>query len=445
MKRLVMAVCSASAAAMFAVGTPSVTGVSLSCDAETKTVRVDYTLADAPGVVTFDIQTNVTGDTWASVGGKLLAGAWGDVNAYVEGVGETHSIFWRPQVSCPGLEIGSTEFRAVVTAWPEEAPPDYMVIDLNSSTNPAASLLAGHCFYPEADQIPGGIQSREYKIEKLVMRRIPVVPTMKWVMGQSGLRNTPPHYVTLTNSFYMGVYEITFAQWENICRSLPSATTWQTFYTNFTDVAVLPVNGIDFTEVRGGSEGGKWSSDVDPTVGRAVDATYNSRATLIAGLRKRTGVLFDLPTEAQWEYACRAGTATAFNSGEDESDAACGALAWYSGNSFLESIYAGSIRAVHPVGSKGVPNAWGLYDMHGNVREMCLDISVTNLGSEDATEPIGGLKPTSGSVYRIVRGGYYGDISGNCQSAYRTYTNVNAHYNYNGVRVVCPYPLDLKW
>ena len=432
---------------MFAAGTPRVTGVSLSCDAETKTVRVDYTLADAPGVVTFDIQTNVTGDAWVSVGGKLLAGAWGDVNAYIEGVDETHSIFWRPQLSSPGLEIGSTEFRAVVTAWPEEAPPDYMVIDLNCSTNPAASLLEGHSFYPSEDQIPGGIQSREYKVEKLVMRRIPVAPTMKWVMGQSGVNNSTPHYVTLTNSFYMGVYEVTFAQWENLCRSLPSSTVNQTFYTNFTDAAVLPACGIDFYEVRGSSGlvGNRWSADVDPAVGRAVDATYSSRATLIAGLRARTGVLFDLPTEAQWEYACRAGSAAAFSSGEAFSDAACDAVAWYNENSYRESIHAGSIRAVHPVGSKGVPNAWGLYDMHGNVRELCLDIWVADLGSDDAKEPIGGLKPTSGPVYRSTRGGSYADTSANCQSCSRSYTSAAAHYAYNGVRVVCPYPLNLKW
>ena len=443
MKGFAVSFCAAGAMAAFAAGTPRVADVQLSFDATAHLATIGYTLADAPGVVTFDIQTNVTGDAWASIGGEALAGAWGDVNAYVEGVGESHTIFWKPHA---GLEIDETAFRAVVTAWPEEAPPDYMVIDLNMSTNPAASLLQGHSFYPDADQIPGGIQSRVYKTDKLVMRKIPVCPTLKWVMGADGAANSTAHYVTLTNNFYMGVYEMTIRQWEIICTNLPSSTITKTFYTNFTDAAVLPVSGIDYNETRGAANGKAWGgTNTAADVQRAVDQLSVSQRTPIGMLRKRTGILFDVPTEAQWEYACRAGTATAYNNGTGASAENCAALAWCSGNSTRTSIYGQNILAVHPVGTKALPNAWGLYDMHGNVREMCQDIWTNKLEAVDAIEPRGPEPPSSGSIYRVYRGGSYSDAYDKCCSGYRTYTNANAHYPYNGLRVVCPYPLNLKW
>jgi len=110
---------------------------------------------------------------------------------------------------------------------------------------------------------------------------------------------------------------------------------------------------------------------------------------------------YRLPTEAEWEYACRAGTTTAFSSGDDEST--LGDVAWFFGN---------SEGTVHPVGTKQ-PNAWGLHDMHGNVREWCSDWQSGHL--QGGFDPVG---PAVGSD-RVSRGGSWGDQPILCRSAYR--------------------------
>jgi formylglycine-generating enzyme required for sulfatase activity len=447
LKYLNLGICTiAGVAVAFAAGVPRVDNVSISQDDTTKLVTISYSLLDAPGVVTFDIQTNVSEGVWVSVGGNALSCAYGEVNRYVELKDVSHRIFWMPNRLAPEISFEPGAVRAVLTAWPEEAPPDYMVIDLNTDRveGDTSSLLSKHTFYPDESYFPGGISNRVYKTEKLVMRRIPVSKDIKWVMGQENLKNATPHYVTLTNSFYMGIYEMTFRQWENLCGGVPE-TIVKYFYTNFTDNAELPMSGIDFIEVRGSIDGANWAAGVDPVTRRKVSANYSSWPTPLHRLRVRTGILFDLPTEAQWEYACRAGESSAFNNGEVATAAACNEIAWYNGNSSAITKYGDEILSLHPVGTKGAPNRWGLYDMHGNASELCLDIWEDDLGTGDALEPVGAAKPSSGSTYRLVRGGNAESAYGNCQSGFRTYKNVSAHGIYNGLRVVCPYPVNLNW
>ena len=121
------------------------------------------------------------------------------------------------------------------------------------------------------------------------------------------------------------------------------------------------------------------------------------------------GYEYTLPTEAQWEYACRAGTTTDLNSGKNLSSAgACPEMdevGWYAGNS--EGVF-------QPVGQKKA-NAWGLYDMHGNVQEWCLDWYEENYPTSAVTDPQG---PNSGSD-RICRGGDWSQLAYSCCSANR--------------------------
>ncbi|MBR4675767.1 MAG: formylglycine-generating enzyme family protein [Victivallales bacterium] len=151
-------------------------------------------------------------------------------------------------------------------------------------------------------------------------------------------------------------------------------------------------------------------------------------------LRARTGLTFDLPTEAQWEYACRAGTTTALNSGENLTDAeTCpnmNEVGRYKGN---QNDGKGDYKEHTKVGCY-LPNAWGLYDCHGNVWEWCLDWYQSGWGKAVDTDPVGA---TSGSV-RVLRGGGWLSRAGNCRSAScDSFTPSYSNYYGYGFRVAC--------
>jgi formylglycine-generating enzyme required for sulfatase activity len=138
--------------------------------------------------------------------------------------------------------------------------------------------------------------------------------------------------------------------------------------------------------------------------------------------RLPAGFAYRLPTEAEWEYACRAGTATRYAYGDDPDYGQLGEHAWCS---------PGSANRTHPVETKK-PNAWGLYDMHGNVTEWCLDWYGAFPGGS-ATNPRG---PSEGS-YRVIRGGAwnYGG-AWRCRSANRDYAWPDTKSNLTGFRPV---------
>ena len=135
-----------------------------------------------------------------------------------------------------------------------------------------------------------------------------------------------------------------------------------------------------------------------------ADAVEFCRKLSAMPAEKTAGHVYRLPTEAEWEYACRSGTTTAYGFGDDASR--LGDYGWFGGN---------SDSSTHPVGEKK-PNAWGLYDMHGNVWEWCQDW-YGEYPSGSATDPTGA---TSGSI-RVSRGGMLGHIARYCRSAYRNW------------------------
>ncbi len=136
-------------------------------------------------------------------------------------------------------------------------------------------------------------------------------------------------------------------------------------------------------------------------------------------LSVKTGKTATLPTEAQWEYACRAGSETRFGFGDDEAD--LGDYAWYDKNSDLTT---------HPVGQKK-PNEWGLYDMHGNVWQWCQDWygDYTAASKTDPTGPDHGL-------LRVMRGGAWYGNHRRCWSSYRNKHDPVRRVDANGFRVV---------
>jgi formylglycine-generating enzyme required for sulfatase activity len=149
-----------------------------------------------------------------------------------------------------------------------------------------------------------------------------------------------------------------------------------------------------------------------------------------ARLSELTGRTYRLPTEAEWEYACRADTTTPFYVGETITTE----LANYDGSVFLNELPGQSRQATTPVG-QFVPNAFGLYDLHGNVWEWCLDHWHDNYDGA----------PTDGSAWltddkeakRVIRGGSWFSRPGDCRSACRNYINPGDRVNIVGFRLVC--------
>ena len=214
--------------------------------------------------------------------------------------------------------------------------------------------------------------------------------------------------VTLTKGFYIGVFEITQKQYKLVMGSLPNSPG-----QGFADA--LPVEGPTWDVVRGAS----W-----PTAQNASSASF------MGILSAKTGLQFDLPTEAQWEYACRAGTTSEYNNGGN-TEADLKTLGRYSSN--RSDGKGGNYNYYTKVGSYNA-NAWGLYDMHGNVKELCLDYYSSSSLPATATDPVG---PETGSS-RMLRGGGWESSASFCSAANRLlYAPSNSSYSDMGFRVKC--------
>jgi len=195
----------------------------------------------------------------------------------------------------------------------------------------------------------------------------------------------PVRRVRISKPFYIGRYEVTQAQWKAMMGQV----------SNSLKEIDLPVEGIP------------WSKTVD----------------FCRRLSERELETFRLPTEAEWEYACRAGNMTAYSFGDAPSS--LGQYAWFNSNSNHET---------HPVGQKK-PNAFGLYDMHGNVWEWCSDW-YDEYYADSTVDPAG---PSEGAS-RILRGGSWFCTPGPCRSANRGWNTPETRDDDVGFRIVleCP-------
>jgi formylglycine-generating enzyme required for sulfatase activity len=197
----------------------------------------------------------------------------------------------------------------------------------------------------------------------------------------------PPHKITISKPFLMGKFEITQEQWE----------------------AVMGGNSSRFKGARNPVDRVSWE-DCQAFVKKLNEKFADSKTT------------FSLPSEAQWEYACRAGTATPYSFGDKPAD--LDEYAWFEDN-------AGG--KTHPVGEKK-PNAWGLYDMYGNVWEWTADRFDGNYYKiSDANDPAG---PADGVAYSL-RGGSWSDSAFYCRSTYRFCLPPWFRVHCYGLRVIC--------
>lgn len=297
----------------------------------------------------------------------------------VQGNG-AHKIFWTPGENFD--YIHSDSMRIKVTGEVVPPPPKtFMTIDL---TDGSVS------YSPE----PPASWTDEYKTTKLALKRIEAGTFLMGSPADFSMRGDTDlyqHEVTLTKPYYIGVFETTQAQYELITGTNPSQTKG----------ATRPLEGVNFNTITGANG-------------------------FFQLLNAKTGLTFGLPTEAQWEMACRAGTETSLNNGTDvqtnDWDPNLAKLGRYTGD-FNDNMPTQDYNGCHTVVGSYLPNAWGLYDMHGNVYEWCLDyIDNSHLYNTDPTvDEVGTLTGN----YATIRGGSWGAIGKACCSASRNYGTKN--------------------
>ena len=281
-----------------------------------------------------------------------------------------------------------------------------------------------------------------YKTTHLVMRKVPAKDVV-WKIGSpasDGARewsadkySETQHDVKLTQNYYIGVFEVTQDQYERICGSNPSLA----LYKGFADSAYHPVSYVSYDNIRGGTSRVANGENINWPTNSYKHLVYGE--SLCGKMRTKFGIDFDIPTEAQWEFACRAGTTAPLYSGFASSSANVDPLAWYKGNVSSEGDYP----YTHAVGAKK-PNAFGLYDILGNVVECCLDWRTSNIDVNGTGDPLVDPEgPVAGSGGRMFRGGsvFKSWDSRCCRSADRSNpygsSDTSAKYYY-GVRLVCP-------
>ena len=313
--------------------------------------------------------------------------------------------YLRLQTSCtppstgfqPVIQVINTSKTETLTAYLDNL--DINLIDPNKYYNGA--FLDGDETDPPSDKIsipseagPGVVAPSDLSIKvgqiDVLMEMVLIQPDT-FIMGSleseiGHLPNeSPQHQVTITKPFYMGKYEVTQAQWIAVMGSSNNLSYFKGDN--------LPVEKVSWDDCQ----------------------------TFIQKLNALGQGTFRLPTEAEWEYACRAGTQTRFYWGDDSDYSNVRDYAWYFNN---------SSTTTHDVGMKR-PNAWGLYDMSGNVWEWCQDWSdsYSNVSQKD---PAG----ANNGDGKVIRGGSWIDSTNNCRSAVRYNNYPGSRYNCIGFRVV---------
>jgi formylglycine-generating enzyme required for sulfatase activity len=255
------------------------------------------------------------------------------------------------------------------------------------------------------------------EITNSIGMKLALIPPGKFVMGspddEPGRNKNgsegPQHEVEITRPFYIGVYPVTVGQF----REFVNDAKYQTE-----------------AEKLGGAyrrfPGGKWANDpnatwLNPSCEQTnehpvVCVSWNDAQAFCTWLSQKEGRKYALPTEAQWEYSCRAGSSTKYYFGDNDQEA--GDYFWYSGNSGWKT---------YPVGLKK-PNAWGLYEMGGHVRNWCQDAYDQNYYKVSLKEDPAG--PNDGDA-RVLRGGNWNTALTLCRSAYR-YSHTPSSRNANG-------------
>jgi len=324
----------AASAALAASAAPEVGNIEIA-GATLGKVRVKYSLSE-DAVVTARFKVN---GEWLS--DEKVTALSGDVcrkvAATAPGVKRALSWQFRSEPWAADLAREPVDAEVELTAWSTNCPPQYMAINLESPYDVK--------YYVSSNAVPGGATGLVYKTTHMLMRKIPAayvefrMGTGKKEQGLDGDYNDLPHAAMLTKDFYIGIYEITQKQMQLMggTRSAGGPKTDE-------DADILPSNGMTFNTMRGG----------------AVEKPTSS--SVIGTMAGRCGIAsLDVPFEAQWEFACRGGTLRRAP-GSSQTTQMHDEM-WVSGN---------NDGKIHAVGTKK-PNPYGLYDMLGNLFELCKD------------------------------------------------------------------------
>ena len=303
------------------------------------------------------------------------------------------------------LLVFRTEIKFLIRpSWARMAPRKVS----EQTANPAAVSLPAEKPAPSVAQ-PAPAAPKPVDVETVdlgggVKMELVWVPAGSFQMGGDKYYHEKPVHTVELDGFWMGKTEVTREQYKAVMGKNPSQ-----FKAGFFKSKMLPKNPVEMVSWNDATEFcRKLGGGASPLPLRGRDGPAPG--------------VFRLPTEAEWEYACRAGSTTRFSFGD--SDSGVGDYAWHALNSG---------RKTHPVGEKK-PNDWGLYDMHGNVLEWCADwFGEKYYGESDRKNPQG---PSSGE-YRVARGGSwdcFGDfLHSSCRVRYTPSRTQGDH----GFRVVC--------
>jgi formylglycine-generating enzyme required for sulfatase activity len=362
-------------------------------------VNIDYILHGEEGsqhdiAVTLRNGSSVITNEYGSLSGDLIGVTPG-----------ARRIVWDPAYNNPSYpEALMVNFSVSLSTADDDNT--YMIVDLSGGAS-AAEYPVSFMSAP-----PAGGWTQEYKTDKLVLRRIPagsaVLGSPEDEIGRSQYFEIQRR-TTFTNSFYMAVFETTQKQFENVMGYVPSSIPSGGLGDN------RPVSHVEYQLLRGtnsawkagtsGHAAGTWPQHEATSFFGILNSKLPAAALSAAGLGDYE---MELPTVSQWEYACRAGTTGSYNNGttiaaDTETDPNADLLAWYGGTVYNYGV---------AVGQK-LGNAYGLYDMHGNVWEITRDSVSWNYQSPvaiwdgtDQIEPMlyGG---TYYIAFQICGGSYY--------------------------------------
>ena len=377
MKKTIIAGLSVICAASVRASVPSIEEGSVSIGGKVGSfVEISYVLTGAPGIVTVSLETNTQADAsgeWVSIGGKGTGELIGEANRLVLATNVPVKAYWDVKSTMTGYTFDWRNVRATVAAWPTNMPPDYMTVDLRPGREWRFwGRHDGIRWYRTEDDVPFGIGDIRYRTTKLLMRKIPA-KNVVWWMGSpersevSDWHNVP-HKVQFTGDYYAGVFELTVGQLKSAGIFDSLGAGYITDYQGSSEEDVIPAEKIGYyiTKLRGAPASYTYAEH-----GHEVDPQ-----SVIGVLRGQTKIAdLDLPTEAEWEYACRAGSATELPCNLEFTEENALLFAVLSGNNHTHQIGTVTKEGPAPVGTLRA-NDWGLYDIIGNVNEICLDLPV---------------------------------------------------------------------